>query len=64
MVHPADLPGALRRALPDGGQGRWEGRNLIYTTHMGHDEPPYDGPEQFPTGINEAFDKLVAMASA
>jgi len=31
-----------RRALPDGGQGRWEGAGLIYTTHMGHDEPAYD----------------------
>lgn len=31
-----------RRALPDGGKGRWVGDNLIYTTHMGHDEPAYD----------------------
>ncbi len=31
-----------RRALPDGSQGRWESESLIYTTHMGHDEPAYD----------------------
>jgi arylsulfatase B len=31
-----------RRALPDGSKGRWVGENLIYTTHMGHDEPAYD----------------------
>ncbi len=33
-----------RRTLPDGGQGRWihpEGQ-LIFSTHMGHDEPAYD----------------------
>lgn len=31
-----------RRTLPGGGQGRWSSERLIYTTHMGHDEPPYD----------------------
>ncbi len=31
-----------RRVLPDGGKGRWAGADLIYSTHMGHDEPPYD----------------------
>ncbi|MFZ5830464.1 MAG: sulfatase-like hydrolase/transferase, partial [Planctomycetota bacterium] len=31
-----------RRTLPGGGAGRWESGNLIYSTHMGHDEPPYD----------------------
>jgi len=31
-----------RRTLPGGGQGRWNGRSLIYTTHMGNDEPAYD----------------------
>jgi arylsulfatase B len=31
-----------RKALPGGGQGRWTGKNLIYSTHMGHDEPDYD----------------------
>ena len=43
---PPPYQGAItmlrRRALPDGGQGRWQGENLIYTTHMGHDEPAYD----------------------
>jgi arylsulfatase B len=31
-----------RRTLPDGGEGRWIDGNLIYTTHMGNDEPAYD----------------------
>jgi arylsulfatase B len=31
-----------RKTLPDGGKGRWTGENMIYSTHMGHDEPPYD----------------------
>ncbi len=31
-----------RKALPDGKQGRWQDDNLVYTTHMGHDEPAYD----------------------
>jgi len=31
-----------RRTLPDGGEGRWIGDQLIYSTHMGSDEPPYD----------------------
>lgn len=32
-----------RRTLPGGGKGRWLGkRGLIYSTHMGHDEPDYD----------------------
>lgn len=31
-----------RRTLPDGGTGRWESGDLILSTHMGHDEPPYD----------------------
>jgi arylsulfatase B len=31
-----------RRTLPDGGQGRYQGDRLIYTTHMGHNEPAYD----------------------
>ncbi|MBI2478702.1 MAG: sulfatase [Planctomycetia bacterium] len=31
-----------RRTIPGGGQGRWLSDRLIYTTHMGHDEPAYD----------------------
>lgn len=31
-----------RKTLPDGGQGRWIDGSLVYSTHMGHDEPPYD----------------------
>ena len=32
-----------RRTLPGGGKGRWEGKNgLLYTTHMGYNEPDYD----------------------
>lgn len=31
-----------RRSLPGGGSGRWEKPGVIYSTHMGHDEPDYD----------------------
>ena len=32
-----------RKSLPDGGVGRWVGnKGLIYTTHMGNNEPDYD----------------------
>ncbi len=33
-----------RRALPGGGKGRWVADNghLVLSTHLGHDEPPYD----------------------
>ncbi|MHC4401124.1 MAG: sulfatase-like hydrolase/transferase [Planctomycetota bacterium] len=31
-----------RKTLPGGGQGRLTDGPLIYSTHMGHDEPPYD----------------------
>ncbi len=31
-----------RKTLPGGGQGRWVSDKLIYSTHMGHNEPPYD----------------------
>lgn len=32
-----------RKALPEGATGRWIGKNgLIYTDHMGYDEPAYD----------------------
>jgi len=32
-----------RRTLPGGGKGRWIGKKgLIYSTHMGYDEPDYD----------------------
>ncbi len=33
-----------RKTLPDGARGRWTSSDgsLIYTTHMGHNEPPYD----------------------
>ncbi len=31
-----------RRTLPGGGQGRLIDGRLIYSTHMGRDEPPYD----------------------
>lgn len=31
-----------RKDLPDGSQGRWIDGKLIYTTHMGHNEPAYD----------------------
>jgi arylsulfatase A-like enzyme len=31
-----------RKTLPGGKKGRWESNHLIYTTHMGHNEPDYD----------------------
>jgi len=31
-----------RKALPGGGRGRAVDGRLIHTTHMGHNEPPYD----------------------
>lgn len=31
-----------RKTLPGGEQGRWQGKQLVYSTHMGHDEPDYD----------------------
>ena len=31
-----------RKSLPGNQQGRWLSERLIYTTHMGHDEPAYD----------------------
>ena len=31
-----------RRSLPGGESGRWMGKNLVYTTHMGNNEPDYD----------------------
>jgi arylsulfatase A-like enzyme len=31
-----------RKTLPGNTTGRWTGDRLIYSTHMGHDEPDYD----------------------
>tara|TARA_R110002095_G_scaffold1432_3_gene7379 strand:+ start:16335 stop:17702 length:1368 start_codon:yes stop_codon:yes gene_type:complete len=31
-----------RKTLPGRSQGRWVSDNLIYSTHMGHNEPDYD----------------------
>lgn len=31
-----------RKTIPGGGKGRWVSDNLIYTTHMKHNEPDYD----------------------
>ncbi|MEO1615643.1 MAG: sulfatase-like hydrolase/transferase [Planctomycetota bacterium] len=31
-----------RRVLPGGRAGRWVGDRMIYSTHMGHNEPDYD----------------------
>ncbi len=31
-----------RRVLPTGGEGRWIDGPLVLSTHMHHDEPPYD----------------------
>ena len=31
-----------RKSLPGNQQGRWQNKNLIFTTHMKHNEPDYD----------------------
>ncbi|MDF1743328.1 MAG: sulfatase [Gimesia sp.] len=31
-----------RKTIPGGGKGRWISNHLIYSTHMGHNEPDYD----------------------
>ncbi|MCA9015659.1 MAG: sulfatase [Planctomycetaceae bacterium] len=31
-----------RKTIPGGGKGRWISDQLIYSTHMGYDEPDYD----------------------
>lgn len=31
-----------RKSLPGGERGRWLIKNLVYSTHMGYDEPDYD----------------------
>ena len=31
-----------RRALPGGARGRWQHGDLVLSTHMNHNEPPYD----------------------
>ncbi|WP_298862706.1 sulfatase [uncultured Gimesia sp.] len=31
-----------RKTIPGGGKGRWISKNLIYSTHLGHNEPDYD----------------------
>lgn len=31
-----------RKTIPGGGKGRWTSDRLIYSTHMGHNEPDYD----------------------
>ncbi|WP_206352388.1 sulfatase-like hydrolase/transferase [Tautonia rosea] len=44
VPHDGMVTWLRRRTLPDGGTGRWirpDGR-LAISTHMGHDEPPYD----------------------
>ncbi len=55
-----------RTALPGGGQGRWtspDGR-VVWSTHMGHREPPYDAdnpilrgsqPVREPANLTDAF---------
>jgi arylsulfatase A-like enzyme len=40
--HQAVTTMLRRKSLPSGELGRWRGTNLIFSTHMGHDEPAYD----------------------
>lgn len=53
-----------RKTLPGGTKGRWTGDRLIYSTHMGHDEPDYDAnnpivrggqPVVEPENLTDAF---------
>ncbi|HET6883057.1 MAG TPA: sulfatase-like hydrolase/transferase [Pirellulales bacterium] len=53
-----------RRTLPGGGEGRRAFGEVIYSTHMGHNEPEYDAnnpivrdgqPEAEPTYLTDAF---------
>ncbi len=53
-----------RKTLPGGKKGRWESNRLIYTTHMGHNEPDYDAnnpiirggqPVEEPSYLTDAF---------
>ena len=53
-----------RRSLPNNQQGRWTSERLIYTTHMGHNEPAYDAnnpivrggqPVEEPEYLTDAF---------
>ncbi|MEM6473748.1 MAG: sulfatase-like hydrolase/transferase [Planctomycetota bacterium] len=53
-----------RKVLPGGRQGRWIGNRLIYSSHMGHDEPDYDAnnpmirggqPESEQSYLTDAF---------
>jgi arylsulfatase B len=40
-----------RKVLPNGGEGRWIGKKgLIYTTHMGNNEPDYDADNPIERG--------------
>jgi arylsulfatase B len=60
-----------RRALPDGGAGRWvrpDGR-LVLSTHLGHDEPAYDAgnpilrdgqPVPLPEDLTDALSREAA----
>lgn len=55
-----------RKSLPDGRQGRWTSRDgrVIWSTHLGHNEPPYDAdnpllrssqPVDEPSNLTDAF---------
>jgi arylsulfatase A-like enzyme len=41
-----------RRVLPEGATGtRWTEGNIVWTSHMGHDEPPYDADNPVLRGV-------------
>src|SRR5262245_45739766 len=54
-----------RTALPDGGEGRWtspDGR-IVWTTHMGHGEPPYDADNPILRG-SQPLDERASLTDA
>ncbi|MEZ6086489.1 MAG: sulfatase [Pirellulaceae bacterium] len=52
-----------RKAIPGGGEGRWIGTDLIYSTHMGHDEPDYDANNPIIRG-GQPFDESSYLTDA
>lgn len=47
-----------RKTLPGNTQGRWTSDKLIYTTHMGHDEPDYDANNPIVRGGQPVVEEL------
>ncbi len=46
-----------RKALPGNATGRWTGNKLVFSTHMGHDEPDYDANNPIVRGSQPVDEK-------